>query len=187
MPFGGEFSEIMPEAGEVAPLVSGLGLLGIFREHFGGEFGGVVGHFIEVAVGGFHLFAFLAEFALALVCRITKRGEERFPFLLRSFGKGMRVGRLGHWGQRSRLRGQTRRRRWDYLCGGFGGCWGGGGAEVADDAGGIPDGGEGSPGFRAAEAEDVAVHFRKEVADGTELRAQGDCQGTAARNGGHDG
>ena len=74
----------------------------------------------------------------------------------------------------------------DYLCGGFGGCWGGGGAEIADDAGGIPDGGEGSPGFRAAEAEDVAVHFRKEVADGTELRAQGDCQGTAARNGGHD-
>ena len=53
LPFWGEFAEIMPEAGEVAPLVGGFGFLGVGREHFGGEFCGVVGDFVEVAVLGF--------------------------------------------------------------------------------------------------------------------------------------
>ena len=42
---------------------------------------------------------------------------------------------------------------------------GGGAAEVADDAGGFPGGGEGGTGLGAAEAEDEAVHFPEQLAD----------------------
>lgn len=76
----------MPEAGEVAPLVGGLGFLGNFREHLGGKFGGVVGDFVEVAVLGFEICARFAGVALAFVFARAERGEEGFP------GGGVRVG-----------------------------------------------------------------------------------------------
>ena len=70
----------MPEAGEVAPLVGGFGFRGIIGEHFGGELGGVVGDFVEVAVVGFHTFTFLAGVALALGFWVfAEGGEKGFP------------------------------------------------------------------------------------------------------------
>ena len=44
-----EFSQIMPEAGEVAPLLGGFALRA-FGEHVGGELGGEVSDFVEVPV-----------------------------------------------------------------------------------------------------------------------------------------
>ena len=82
LPFGGELPEVMPEAGDVAPLVGRFGFLGIFREHFGGEFCSLVGDFVEVSVVVIHTLAFLAGVALALVFAFAEGGEEGFPFAL---------------------------------------------------------------------------------------------------------
>jgi len=67
--------------------VGGFGFGGILGEHFGGEFCGVVGDFVEVAVAGVHAFAFFAGVALALGFGVfAEGGEEGFP------GGGVRVG-----------------------------------------------------------------------------------------------
>ena len=60
----------------------------------------------------------------------------------------------------------------------------GGGAEVADDAGGGPDVGEGGSGFGATEAEDEAVHFFQVLADFEELGPEGDGERVPTGNGG---
>ena len=78
--FPREFPQIMPEPGEVAPIVGGFGLGGIRGEHLRGELGGPVCDFVEVAVVGFQIAAFPAGVALTLIRSITERGEERFPF-----------------------------------------------------------------------------------------------------------
>ena len=93
-----EFSQIMPETGEIAPVVGGLGLCRVRREHFGGESGGPEGVFVEVAVCGLQALAFWAEAALALVWGFPEGGEERFPFrrVIREIWMGMGVGRGGH-------------------------------------------------------------------------------------------
>jgi hypothetical protein len=77
-----ELSKIMPEAGGVAPLVGGFGFLRLGREHFGGEFSCVAGDFVEVAVAGFEIRAFLEGVALAVVFALTEGGEEGFPMIL---------------------------------------------------------------------------------------------------------
>jgi len=56
------------------------------REHFGGEFCGVVGDFVEVAVLGVEVAALFAVVALALILGFAEGGEEWFP------GAGVRVG-----------------------------------------------------------------------------------------------
>ena len=66
--------------------MGGFGILGIFREHFGGEFCSVVGDFVEVAVLGFEVRASFAGVALAFVFARAERGEEGFPI------GGVRVG-----------------------------------------------------------------------------------------------
>ncbi len=80
MPFRSEFSEVVPEAGDVAPLVGGFGFGGIRGGHFGGKFCGVVGDFVEVAVVGEEVTALFAAVPLALVFRNAEGGEEWFPF-----------------------------------------------------------------------------------------------------------
>jgi len=81
----------VPEAGEIAPLVGGFRFLGFIREHFGGEFGGQIGDFVEVAVLGFEIRAFLAGVALAFVFALTVGGEEGFPFALGAVFEGVGV------------------------------------------------------------------------------------------------
>jgi hypothetical protein len=66
---------------EVAPVPGGFGFGGIRREHFGGEFGGPVGDFVEVAVLGAQVAAFFAMLALALLLAVTEGDKERFPFV----------------------------------------------------------------------------------------------------------
>ena len=78
MPLRGEFSEVVPEAGEVGPLAGGVAVRA-FGEHFAGEFCGEVGDFVEVAVLGFEVLAVFAILALALVFSRTEGGEEGFP------------------------------------------------------------------------------------------------------------
>jgi len=60
--------------------------------HFGGEFGSPPCDFVEVAVVGFHPFAFLASVALAFVFSFAEGGEQRFPFFLGLPGKGVGEG-----------------------------------------------------------------------------------------------
>ncbi len=60
-------------------------------------------------------------------------------------------------------------------------------AEVADDTGGFPGGGEAVAGFSFAEAEDEAVHPRQKAADLAEGRAEGDGEGFFPGNGGGGG
>ena len=84
MPIRCEFSEIVPESGEIAPGVGVGGLWGIWRKHFGGELGGPEGDFIEVAVGGLKLLAFFALFSLAAFPFITERREKQLPIVFLS-------------------------------------------------------------------------------------------------------
>ena len=93
----------MPEAGEVAPVVSGLGLRGVRDKHLGRELGGPEGDFVEVAVVGLQALAFFAVTALALFCRFPEGGEERFPFrrVFRKIRVSMGVGRKGHANEKS--------------------------------------------------------------------------------------
>ena len=64
-----------------------------------------------------------------------------------------------------------------------GGGRGSGSTQVADDAGGVPGGGEAGAGFVAAEAEDEAVHLGEEIGDFAEFQAQGAGQRLATGNG----
>jgi hypothetical protein len=50
-----------------------------------------------VAVVGFEVLAFLAVFALALILRRAKGGEEGFPLGGRAAIEGVGVGRGDHW------------------------------------------------------------------------------------------
>ncbi len=79
LPSNRELSQIMPESGEVAPIVCGFGFAGIWSEHFGCEFRRPEGDFVEVAVIGIKTPAFSTFLALALIQTITEWGEKRFP------------------------------------------------------------------------------------------------------------
>ena len=70
----------MPEAGEVAPVVSGVGFVRVGSEHVGGELGGPEGDFIEVAVGGIKVATLLAGLSLALGRSIAKGRKQQLPF-----------------------------------------------------------------------------------------------------------
>jgi hypothetical protein len=80
LPFWSEFSEVMPESGEEAPVVGGFRLGGDWGKHFRSELGSPEGDFVEMAMIWFHALALIAVIALALVFCISERGEERFPF-----------------------------------------------------------------------------------------------------------
>ena len=86
----------MPETGEVAPVVGGLGLCRVRREHFGGESGGPEGDFVEVAVSGIQAAALLTGLSLALGCSVAKRRKQQLPlgWVLREILMGMGV--CGH-------------------------------------------------------------------------------------------
>ena len=85
LPFGCKFPEIMPQSGEVTPLVGGVSVWA-GGKHFGGKFSSPVGDFVEVAVLGLHAFTFSAVIALAVSFPGTEGREEGFP------GGGVRVG-----------------------------------------------------------------------------------------------
>lgn len=97
LPFGGEFSEVVPEPDEVTPLVGGISIRSRL-EHFCSELGGPVGDFVEVAVVGLESSTFFAGFALALLFSVAEGSEERFPFfrIIREGWMGVGVGRMGH-------------------------------------------------------------------------------------------
>lgn len=82
LPLGGEFTEVVPEAGEVAPLAGGFAI-GARREHLGGELGGEMGDFVEVTVPTVEGSTFGAGIA-------SEGGavwsEKRFPLGYGSFG-----------------------------------------------------------------------------------------------------
>ena len=88
----------MPEAGEIAPIVGGLGLCRIRREHFGGELGGPKGDFVEVAVCGIQVAALLAGLSLALRSSVAKRRKQGLPCGRVSGEIRMAVGVSGHGG-----------------------------------------------------------------------------------------
>lgn len=69
-------------------------------------------------------------------------------------------------------------------CGRLGFFAGGGGAEVADDAGGGPGVGEGGSGGCFSEADDEAVHFLEQLGGFAEFGAEGEGEGAAAGDGG---
>ena len=76
LPFRGELSKIMPESGEVTPLVCSSRLGGVLWKHFRGKPEGPVGDFVEVAVCGIKIAALLAGLSLALRRTVTKWSEQ---------------------------------------------------------------------------------------------------------------
>lgn len=75
LPFFRELPEIMPESGEVAPVPGGLLLGRLWGKHFRGELGGPEGDFIEMAVVGCEILAFVTVFSLALIRGGAERSE----------------------------------------------------------------------------------------------------------------
>ena len=107
-----EFPEVVPEAGEVGPLAEGFPF-GSFGEHVGGEAGGEVGNFVEVAVLGVEVFAAGAGGGVIagagnlwlggeiMTGTVMPRGEEGFPGCLVRVGgfpvrEGGGVGVVAH-------------------------------------------------------------------------------------------
>jgi hypothetical protein len=99
LPFRREFPEVMPESGEVAPVVGGFGGGRVWGKHFGSELGGPEGDFVEVSVVWGEVPAFSAVFFLTFLRPASERSEQGFPMGRVTWKIRMGMGVDGHGGK----------------------------------------------------------------------------------------